>query len=180
LEWYQVGIPRYLPPSCQSPPSAHCWRKSPFKAIGSTVPGNTPIGAGRRLQTAELRTPYTVHLSPLPCWEHLTAPEYQRRIAEIVADIESQAALRRQIDDRPAKGPESVLAQEPHGAPETLKKSPAPLFHPASRKVRQELYEAYKYFVAAFKDAAARLRAGEMEVLFPPGCFPPASPWVSG
>jgi hypothetical protein len=64
--------------------------------------------------------------------------------------------------------------------PETLKKSPAPLFHAASRKLRQELYEAYKYFVAAFKDAAARLRAGEVEVLFPPGCFPPVSPWVSG
>ena len=71
------------------------------------------------------------------------------------------------------------MAQEPHGAPETLKKSPAPLFHAASRKIRQELYEAYKYFVAAFQDAAARLRAGEMEVLFPPGCFLPASRWVS-
>ncbi len=68
----------------------------------------------------------------------------------------------------------------PFGAPETLKKSPAPLFHAASRKVLQEFYEAYKYFVAAFQDAAARLRAGESDVLFPAGSFPPASPWVSG
>jgi hypothetical protein len=133
-----------------------------------------------RLRTAEPR--HAVHgpLSPLPCWEHLTAPEYQRRIEEIVDDIESQAALKRRLHDRPAKGPESVLAQEPHGAPETLKKSPAPLFHAASRRVRQEFYEAYKYFVAAFKDAAARLRAGESDVLFPAESFPPASPWVSG
>ncbi len=72
------------------------------------------------------------------------------------------------------------MAQEPHSAPETLKKSPAPLFHAASRRVRQEFYEAYKYFVAAFQDAAARLRAGESDVLFPAGSFPPASPWVSG
>jgi hypothetical protein len=105
---------------------------------------------------------------------------WEQCIAEIVADIESQAALSRHIHDRPAKGPENILAQEPHSAPETLKKSPAPLFHAASRKVRQGLYEAYKYFVAAFQDAAVRLRAGEVEVLFPPGSFPPASPWVSG
>jgi hypothetical protein len=88
-------------------------------------------------------TPYTVHLSPLPCWEHSAGPKCQRRIAEIVADIETQAALRRQFNDRPARGPESLLAQEPHSAPETLKKSPTPLFHAASRKVRQGLYEAY-------------------------------------
>ncbi len=134
---------------------------------------------GLAFERLSYATPYTVHLSPLPCWEHLPSQEYQRRIAELVADIESQAALRRQIHDRPAKGPESVLAQEPHGAPETLKKSPAPLFHAASRRVRQEFYEAYKYFVATFQDAAARLRAGESDVLFPAGSFPPALPWVS-
>ncbi len=101
-------------------------------------------------------------------------------MAEIVDDIESQAALKRRLHDHPAKGPESVLTQEPHDAPKTLKKSPAPLFHAASRKVRQELHEGYKYFVAAFLDAAARLRAGESDVLFPAGSFPPALPWVSG
>jgi len=125
-------------------------------------------------------TPYTVHLEPLPCWEHLSRDEYQRRIAEIVDDIESQAALRRQLNALSAKGPEAIQTQEPHEAPETLKKSPAPLFHAASRKVRRELYEAYKQFVAAFQDAAERLRAGEPDVLFPAGCFPPALPWVSG
>jgi len=47
----------------------------------------------------------------------------------MVAEIESQAALRRQLNDLPAKGPGAILAQETHEAPETLKKSPAPLFH---------------------------------------------------
>ena len=88
-------------------------------------------------------TPYTVHLEPLPCWEHLSRDEYQQRIAEIVDDIESQAALRRQLHDLSAspKGPEAIQTQEPHEAPEKLKKSPAPPFHAASRKVRRELYE---------------------------------------
>ena len=111
---------------------------------------------------------------------HLSVEEYRRRIAEMVDDIESQAALKRQLLDLPAKGPAAIRAQEPQAAPETLKKSPAPLFHAASRKIRRELYEGYKYFLTAFRDAAARLRAGEAGVAFPPGSFPPAAPWVAG
>ena len=101
-------------------------------------------------------------------------------MAEVVEDIESQAARKRQLLDLPARGPAAVREQEPHAAPERLKKSPAPLFHAASRKIRRELYEGYKYFLAAFRDAAERLRAGEPDVVFPAGSFPPAAPWVAG
>jgi REP element-mobilizing transposase RayT len=124
--------------------------------------------------------PYTVQLEPLPCWAHLSIEEYRGCIAEVVDEIESQAARERQLDDRPARGPEAILAQEPHQAPETLETSPAPLFHAASRKIRRELHEGYKRFVAAFRDAAERLRAGELDVVFPSGSFPPAAPWVEG
>jgi hypothetical protein len=51
------------------------------------------VPRGRAFERLSYATPYTVHLSPLPCWEHLAGPEYQRRIAEILDDIESQAAL---------------------------------------------------------------------------------------
>ena len=98
----------------------------------------------------------------------------------MVDDIERQAALKRKLNDLAAKGPAAILAQETQSAPETLKKSPAPLFRAASRKIRRELYEAYKHFLAAFRDAAARLRAGELDVVFPSGSFPPAAPWVAG
>jgi hypothetical protein len=121
-----------------------------------------------------------VHLKPLPCWAHLTPEDYRRRIAEMVEEIESQAAFQRRIRDLPAKGPDAILAQERQTAPERLKKSPAPLFHAASRKIRRELHEGYQHFKAAFRDAAARLRAGEPEVVFPAGSFPPAAPWVAG
>ena len=36
-------------------------------------------------------------------------------------------------------------------APERLKKSPAPRFHAASRKIRRELFESYRHFLAAFR-----------------------------
>jgi hypothetical protein len=135
---------------------------------------------GIAFERLELATPYKMHLKPLLCWAHLSAEEYRRRIAEMVHDIENQASLQRRLGDLPAKGPAVVRDQEPHAAPERLKKSPAPLIHAASRKIRRELYEGYKHFLAAFRDAAARLRAGELDAVFPAGSFPPAAPWVAG
>jgi REP element-mobilizing transposase RayT len=135
---------------------------------------------GIAFERLDFATLYRLHLAPLPCWAHLSAEEYRKRIAEMIEEIEGRAALQRQLRGLPAKGPTAVLAQEPQAAPERLKKSPAPLFHAASRRVRRELYEGYKYFIAAFRDAAARLRAGEPNVVFPSGSFPPAAPWVAG
>jgi REP element-mobilizing transposase RayT len=135
---------------------------------------------GKTFERLKFATPYTVHLEPLPCWAHLSTEESRRRVAEMVDDIESQAALKRQLLDLPARGAAAVREQEPHAAPERLKKSPAPRFHAASRKIRRELYESYRHFLAAFRDAAARLRAGELGVVFPAGSFPPAAPWVAG
>ena len=37
---------------------------------------------------------------------------------------------------------------------------------------------AYRLFVEAYREAAARLLAGDLAVEFPPGCFPPAPPFV--
>ena len=37
----------------------------------------------------------TVTLSPLPCWEHLPAEKQKERIAEVVQEIETEAAERR-------------------------------------------------------------------------------------
>ena len=56
----------------------------------------------------------------------------------------------------------------------------APLVHAASRKVRRALYEGYRAFVAAYREAADRLRAGDRAVVFPAGSFPPALPFVGG
>jgi hypothetical protein len=73
----------------------------------------------------------------------------------------------------------AVRAQKPFDQPARPKKSPAPLFHAFTRRVRSELYEAYHLFLAAFRDAADRLRAGDRTARFPLGSFPPAIPFVS-
>ena len=58
--------------------------------------------------------------------------------------------------------------------------TPAPLFHAASKRVREELYEGYAWFVAAYREAAEQLRAGNRAVSFPTGSFPPPLPFVAG
>jgi REP element-mobilizing transposase RayT len=166
-------------------PGAHCVK--PFVA-GTPVEGTwfsrTQEYAARRggedFHARQYATPESFVLEPLPCWSHL--PEEKRRslAAELVEQIESEAAVERERTGIPALGPAAILAQHPHDSPARPKKSPAPRIHAASRSARLEFYEAYGLFVAAFQDAAERLRAGDLGARFPPGSFPPALPFVPG
>ncbi len=58
--------------------------------------------------------------------------------------------------------------------------SPAPLVHAATQAARKAFYDAYAWFVAAFRQAAEKLRRGDLTAAFPTGSFPPAPPFVSG
>jgi len=71
------------------------------------------------------------------------------------------------------------VSQDPHIKPVRSKKSPAPRFHAFRKTVRQEIYEAYSWFLAAFRDASEKLRSGDLRAQFPSGSFPPALPFVS-
>ena len=76
-------------------------------------------------------------------------------------------------------GAEQIQAQDPETRPETLDRSPAPFIHAATKKARKALYEAYSWFVAAYREAAEKLRKGDREAAFPPGSFPPRLPFVT-
>lgn len=93
----------------------------------------------------------TVELSPLPCWQRLSERTYKDRVASLVQGIEERAAAERKRTGKPALGVKAILAQDP---------LPAPLFHAATRTMWQTLYDAYAWFVAAFRDASEKLRAG--------------------
>jgi len=76
-------------------------------------------------------------------------------------------------------GADGVRAQNPETWPRKIKKPPAPFCHALRKKVRKAPWEAYGMFVAAFREAAEKLRAGDREVEFPPGSFPPRLPFVA-
>jgi len=119
-------------------------------------------------------------LSPLPCWKHLSDEVRRQLVIEMIADIEAEAALRRQRSGSQVLSASAVLGQHPFDRPARPKKSPAPLFHAASKRMRLELWAGYAWFVSVFREASARLRSGDRMTRFPAGSFPPALPFVSG
>jgi REP element-mobilizing transposase RayT len=128
----------------------------------------------RRYATEE-----TVVLSHLPCWRHLSPEMYRDLVAGLVREIEADAAAERKRTGREPFGVEAILRQHPHTCPEKTKKSPAPHFHAATKAAREALRKAYGLFLAAFREAAERLKAGDRMAKFPNGCFPPGLPFVS-
>jgi hypothetical protein len=122
----------------------------------------------------------TLELSPLPCWKHLTPGKRQQLTAAMVAEIDGEAADRRERTGVQPLGPAAILAQSPESRPLKTKRSPAPAVHAASRAVRRELRNAYFLFVDAYRGAAEKLRAGQRDPPFPIGCFPPPLPFVGG
>jgi hypothetical protein len=135
---------------------------------------------GEEHERLRFATRETLVLSPLPCWLHLSPEKRKERIAEIVREIEEESAARRERTGITPPGPAAIRNQSPVDRPMRTKKSPAPLFHAASRRVREDLRAAYGGFVAAFREAAEKLRAGNLGAAFPVGSFPPALPFVSG
>jgi hypothetical protein len=105
--------------------------------------------------------------------KHLSTEDYQKRIADLVHQIEAEAAAKRAAAGTEPMGHDAILRQSPTTQPGKTKKSLAPRFHAFTKRVRHELYEAYAWFVASFREAAEKLRACDRNARFPTGSFPP-------
>jgi hypothetical protein len=113
-------------------------------------------------------------LVPLPCWRDLDPAERRRKVRCLVRAIETQAAERAKATGRPVLGRRAILRQHPHASPAVETSSPAPRFHAASKRVRDQLRRSYYAFLDSYRTAAAALHAGRFEqVHFPPGAIPP-------
>jgi hypothetical protein len=97
----------------------------------------------------------------------------------LVEEIEAEARADREARGVESLGVEAILRQDPHRRPNQTKKSPAPAYHAATKAALKSFWESYSAFVAAFREAAEKLKAGEWPVKFPLGSFPPALPFVS-
>jgi len=128
---------------------------------------------GKEFDRLQYATPESLCLSPLPCWSHLSPSRQRERAADLVREIEAEAVAERERTGIEPPGPAAIKAQHPHDAPNKPKKSPAPLFHAATKAARNALYEAYAWFVASFRAAAEKLKLGDLTASFPSGSFPP-------
>ncbi len=128
----------------------------------------------------DFTTAYTVKLSPLPCWRHLSAEQYRKAVAELVSEVEADARLRLKETGREPAGAEFIRRQNPLSRPSRSKRSSAPIVHAASMATRRAFREAYRAFLAAFRRASAKLRAGDRSAQFPRFSFPPSLPFARG
>jgi hypothetical protein len=120
----------------------------------------------------------TVHLTPIPCWQHLEPEELRERVAGLIADLEEQYRLDRVAKGERIAGRQAVLDRHPHERPKALKRGPAPRFHAATREAWLALREGVQLFVEEFRTAVERMRRGVPNPGFPRGSFPPNLPYV--
>jgi len=122
----------------------------------------------------DFATYYELRLDPLPCWSYKDAATRRWYIAELIKTIEDEARTSHHQQGTRPLGRTDVLRQHPHHRPRKIAWSPAVLVHAASKRVRQEIFQAYEVFLTAFCEAVERLRAGDLSAQFPDGAFPPA------
>ncbi len=101
-----------------------------------------------------------------------------RRVKELIRDIEREAAVDRRTTGKSVRGAEAVMKVDPHFRPAQRDHFPAPDFHGRRKDVRKAMRYAYTWVVAQHAKASERLRAGDRQVSFPEGTFPPGMPFV--
>ncbi len=177
------GVKEHLEARCADWPGVH--------AAEALTSGRALVGYWFD-RTAEYRArlrgkdfgPYThtkleaLTFDPLPCWRLLDAAAYQACVAVMVAGIESDPGTERRARDIAPLGVKAIHRQNAKRRPNRIKRSPAPAFHAASKRARLVLMEAYRWFEAAYREAAYQLRTGNRAAAFPEGCFPPSLPFV--
>jgi REP element-mobilizing transposase RayT len=175
----EQGVKEGLVTSPRHWPGAHGTQAllSGRPAAGRWIDRTAQFRASERGEEAgerEFTTDEELILVPLPCWRHLDPAERHREVAAMVRDIEDQAGERAKATGRSVLGRRAILSQQPHSAPAVENRSPAPRFHAASKRVRQELLRTYYAFLDAYRTAADALRAGRFDqACFPPGSIPP-------
>lgn len=127
----------------------------------------------------DFATRYLVGFSPLPAFRHLSAEEYQDRVAGLIREIEEEGERKR--DGNPVAGTEKILSQNPYEPPtRKTKRSAKPLFHVASKQAREDLKQETLAYLAQYWEASEALRSGNLKAAdwFPEGCYPPALAFV--
>ncbi len=135
--------------------------------------------APEKIDRGAFMTPYDLKLAPLPCWQHLPKAEVRKRVARMVAEIETAAAsLREELGTEPL-GMDRIRHQNPLDRPASFRSSPKPPCHAASKEMRERFRQALRAFVDMFREASVTLRLGNAAAaIFPKGSFRPSLGFV--
>lgn len=135
-------------------------------------------GRGESCSLEDFTERLDLYLEPLPSQRHLGRSERQAVILDLIREIEQETLARHRREGTSPLGVAAVLGANPLSGPLRPKTSPKPLVHAATKKVRRMMIDALFLIVAAYRDAAERLKRGAESVAFPEGTFPPGLPFV--
>jgi REP element-mobilizing transposase RayT len=131
-----------------------------------------------------------LELAPIPPWRDLPAAELRARHRSLVDEIEVETARNHERNGTRPAGKAAILSYSPHYRPPPLERTPRPQCHSTVAALRRAFAAARREFDRAYDAAAERLRKlarrarrgterpPRFDVTFPPGCFPPALPFV--
>jgi REP element-mobilizing transposase RayT len=119
-----------------------------------------------------------LRLAKLPISSLQTSAGVKRFLREAIQTIEEEGA--RQY--RKVLGRAGVLRQHPHHRPARPSRAPRPLCHTSLRQLLEAFRDRYRSFLAAFHQASARWRAGDLLAQFPEHAIRPFlwPEWASG
>lgn len=127
---------------------------------------------------AQFASTETVNLTPLPFLQGCSKEEQRQFVVDAVRQVERETAEMHEVNGTQPLGARAVQRLSPYSKPKEFKRSPAPKIYAVNREVYWTMVEARREKVAAYRDAADRLKQGETDVRFPDGCFPPRLPFV--
>ena len=133
---------------------------------------------GEDVVPSQFGTDYEIHLEPLPCWEPLGEDVWREYVREIVESIEQETLEAHRRSGTAPAGAVAICETQPHYRSAQKTRTPAPLFHAASKAVRLAMRTGFSSFLVNYREAAERVRNGEVGVSFPPDCFPSRLPYV--
>lgn len=113
--------------------------------------------------------PETLELTPLPLVRFARKSAWRRFIRRALEAIKQQG---RRAHPR-VLGRAGVLAQDPQHRPDRPERSRRPWCHAVSASLRVAFIERYRAFRAAFSEASARWRSGDLSAVFPGNAFRP-------
>ena len=120
----------------------------------------------------------TAKLSPMPFMAGYSLSDRRQFMVDAAREVEREASEHWAETGARVMGARLIETQNPHSAPKNFKRSPAPFFHTATREEYLELLEIRRSKLAAYRQAVEKLLKGELDVVFPPDCYPPGLPYV--
>ena len=116
---------------------------------------------------------YQIPLVPMPHWRELAPAQWRKRVGALLREDDALTQERHEQSGTVPIGVENLCAVDPFSRPKKSKRSPAPLCHASTTAGRKAFRNAYRRFVEAVREAAAKLAARVCELGLPKGATAP-------